>query len=76
MLGRILRCQQAGVPITNYGLTIAYSLGIFARALEPFPAALMAWRRAALVPEHATPLRTLATRQVSQPRQQAKALQA
>ena len=38
MLGRILRCQQAGVPITNYGLTIAYSLGIFARALEPFPA--------------------------------------
>jgi [FeFe] hydrogenase H-cluster maturation GTPase HydF len=37
MLGRVLRCQQAGVPITNYGLTIAYSLGIFARALEPFP---------------------------------------
>ncbi len=40
MLSRILRCQQAGVPITNYGLTIAYSLGIFERALEPFPAAL------------------------------------
>jgi [FeFe] hydrogenase H-cluster maturation GTPase HydF len=40
MLSRILRCQQAGVPITNYGLTIAYSLGIFARALQPFPAAL------------------------------------
>jgi [FeFe] hydrogenase H-cluster maturation GTPase HydF len=39
MLGRILRCQQAGVPVTNYGLTIAYSLGIFARALEPFTAA-------------------------------------
>ena len=39
MLSRILRCQQAGVPITNYGLTIAYSLGIFERALEPFPAA-------------------------------------
>jgi [FeFe] hydrogenase H-cluster maturation GTPase HydF len=39
MLSRILECQQAGVPITNYGLTIAYSLGIFARALEPFPAA-------------------------------------
>jgi len=39
MLSRIWRCQQAGVPITNYGLTIAYSLGIFARALEPFPAA-------------------------------------
>jgi hypothetical protein len=25
--------------MTNYGLTIAYSLGIFERALEPFPAA-------------------------------------
>jgi [FeFe] hydrogenase H-cluster maturation GTPase HydF len=40
MLTRILRCKQAGVPITNYGLAIAYSLGIFERALEPFPAAL------------------------------------
>ncbi len=40
MLSRILQCKQAGVPITNYGLTIAYSLGIFGRALEPFPAAL------------------------------------
>ena len=36
MLSRILRCQQAGVPVTNYGLTIAYSLGICDRALEPF----------------------------------------
>jgi [FeFe] hydrogenase H-cluster maturation GTPase HydF len=42
MLSRILECQQAGVPITNYGLTIAYSLGIFERALQPFPAA---WAR-------------------------------
>lgn len=40
VLSRIIRCQQAGVPITNYGLAIAYSLGIFARALRPFPAAL------------------------------------
>jgi [FeFe] hydrogenase H-cluster maturation GTPase HydF len=40
MLSRILQCRQAGVPITNYGLTIAYSLGIFERALEPFPAAM------------------------------------
>jgi hypothetical protein len=44
MLSRMLRCQQAGIPITNYGLTIAYSLGIFERALEPFPAALEVWR--------------------------------
>ena len=40
MLSRILRCRQAGVPISNYGMTIAYSLGIFERALQPFPSAL------------------------------------
>lgn len=44
MLSRIIRCQQAGVPMTNYGLAIAYSLGIFERALRPFPAALEAYR--------------------------------
>jgi len=43
MLSRIIRCQQAGVPMTNYGLAIAYSLGIFERALRPFPAALEAY---------------------------------
>ena len=36
ILNRILQCKKAGVPITNYGLAIAYSLGIFDRALEPF----------------------------------------
>jgi [FeFe] hydrogenase H-cluster maturation GTPase HydF len=46
MLSRIHRCREAGVPITNYGLTIAYSLGIFERALEPFPSALEAFRAA------------------------------
>jgi [FeFe] hydrogenase H-cluster maturation GTPase HydF len=39
MLSRILRCRGQNVPITNYGLVIAYSLGIFERALAPFPAA-------------------------------------
>ena len=39
MLTRILRCRQQGVPITNYGLVIAYSLGIIERAIKPFPAA-------------------------------------
>jgi [FeFe] hydrogenase H-cluster maturation GTPase HydF len=48
MLSRILRCRQAGAPVTNYGLVIAYSLGIFGRALEPFPAAREAWARHAL----------------------------
>jgi [FeFe] hydrogenase H-cluster maturation GTPase HydF len=46
MLSRILECRKAGVPITNYGLTIAYSLGIFERALSPFPAALEAYKQA------------------------------
>jgi [FeFe] hydrogenase H-cluster maturation GTPase HydF len=40
MLSRIMKAKLANVPITNYGLTIAYSLGIFERALQPFPAAL------------------------------------
>ena len=44
MLNRILKCRSAGVPITNYGLVIAYSLGIFERALKPFPAALDAYK--------------------------------
>lgn len=37
MLSRIMRCESQGVPITNYGLAIAFSLGIFSRALQPFP---------------------------------------
>jgi [FeFe] hydrogenase H-cluster maturation GTPase HydF len=45
MLTRMLRCRQVGVPISNYGLTIAYTLGIFDRALEPFPDALATYRR-------------------------------
>jgi [FeFe] hydrogenase H-cluster maturation GTPase HydF len=45
MLSRILRCRQAGVPITNYGVCISYSLGIFDRALQPFPAAADIARR-------------------------------
>ena len=40
VLSRIVHCREAGVPVTNYGLAIAYSLGIFKRALSPFPAAL------------------------------------
>jgi hypothetical protein len=41
---RIRRCREAGVPITNYGLAIAYTLGILGRALEPFPAARELYR--------------------------------
>ena len=39
LLTRIMKCKEAGVPITNYGMAIAYSLGIFERALQPFPEA-------------------------------------
>ena len=42
MLTRILRCREAGVPVTNYGMAIAWSLGVFERALAPFPDALAA----------------------------------
>jgi len=40
MLSRLLKARQVGVPLTNYGLTIAYTLGIFERALQPFASAL------------------------------------
>jgi len=46
MLSRILQCRAAGVPITNYGLAIAFSLGILERALGPFPAACEAFMSA------------------------------
>ena len=45
VLSRVNRCRQQGVPITNYGIAIAHSLGILERALAPFPAALDAWRK-------------------------------
>ncbi len=36
VLSRIIHCKQQNVPITNYGMTIAYCLGLFQRALKPF----------------------------------------
>ncbi len=38
VISRILRCRETGVPITNYGVVITYSLGVLDRALSPFPA--------------------------------------
>ena len=46
MLSRMDAACQAGVPITNYGVCIAHSLGILERALGPFPFAREAYRRA------------------------------
>ena len=45
MLTRMADCRRDGVPICNYGMTIAYTLGIFNRALGPFPDALETYRR-------------------------------
>jgi [FeFe] hydrogenase H-cluster maturation GTPase HydF len=46
MMTRIRECRRQGVPITNYGLVIAYALGILERALVPFPEALAAYKHA------------------------------
>ena len=37
MLTRLLQAKQAGVPIVNYGVAIAYMQGILQRVLSPFP---------------------------------------
>nr|WP_242839759.1 [FeFe] hydrogenase H-cluster maturation GTPase HydF [Syntrophorhabdus aromaticivorans] len=39
MLHRLMITERAGVPIVNYGVLIAYVLGILDRALAPFPEA-------------------------------------
>lgn len=36
ILNRMMHCRNIGVPITNYGLSIAFMLGILDRAVEPF----------------------------------------
>jgi [FeFe] hydrogenase H-cluster maturation GTPase HydF len=41
---RIGKAKQAGVPITNYGITISKLQGVLERVLSPFPAALEAYR--------------------------------
>jgi len=50
MLEKIMYCADNGVSITNSELAMAFCIGIFERALEPFPFALevcrMAQRRA------------------------------
>ncbi len=43
MVSRIRECERQGVPITNYGLVIAFAQGILERALEPFPEAMAAY---------------------------------
>lgn len=45
MLTRINLCEQAGVPITNYGVCISELKGVLERVLTPIPEALEAYRR-------------------------------
>lgn len=37
MLHRLMVAQHAGIPVVNYGVLIAYVMGILPRALKPFP---------------------------------------
>ena len=43
MLYRQREARAAGVPMTNYGITLAWVHGILERALLPFPLASLLW---------------------------------
>ena len=45
MLQRIRQAQEAGIPITNYGVAISLVQGVLERTLSPFPEALEAFRQ-------------------------------
>ena len=46
---RVEKAREQGVYITNYGMLIAYVMGILPRALKPFPAASLALEKNGLV---------------------------
>lgn len=46
MCYRVDQAVQAGVPIVNYGVLIAYVQGILERAIGPFPSARLSWEEA------------------------------
>lgn len=56
MISRIRECERQGVPITNYGMVIAFAKGILERALGPFPEALAACREAGYTHPKRAPL--------------------
>jgi len=49
MLFRIHQAKEKGVPITNYGVGIAFVQGVLKRALSPFPSALDAFEKERLL---------------------------
>jgi len=48
MLTRLRKAQEAGVPVTNYGVAISFLQGVLKRSLAPFPSALSAFECASL----------------------------
>lgn len=42
---RIIKAREQNTHITNYGMLIAHVHGILERALQPFPAAALAWEK-------------------------------
>jgi [FeFe] hydrogenase H-cluster maturation GTPase HydF len=46
MLSRLRKAQEAGVPVTNYGVAISFLQGVLKRSLAPFPHALAAFEHA------------------------------
>jgi len=45
VLSRLKEAAEAGVPVINYGMGIAWLHGILDRALKPFPEALELWQQ-------------------------------
>jgi len=45
MLTRLRKAQEAGVPVTNYGVAISFLQGVLKRSLAPFPSALEAFEK-------------------------------
>jgi len=43
MLNRLRKAEEAGVPVTNYGVAISFLQGVIKRSLAPFPSALLAF---------------------------------
>ena len=43
MLARLRKADDAGIPLINYGVFLAFVHGVLERALEPFPLARMAF---------------------------------
>ncbi|MDR1126167.1 MAG: [FeFe] hydrogenase H-cluster maturation GTPase HydF [Deltaproteobacteria bacterium] len=48
MLTRLAEAGRKGVPVTNYGVAISLLHGVLERSLQIFPAALEAYRKAAI----------------------------